>query len=120
MADSYVLVTGASTGIGRACALALDRLGYHVFAGVRKAEDGRSLRSAGTSRLTPVTLDVTDAGTITAAVEQVRAAAGSSGLAGLVNNAGIGVGGPLEFVPLDDLRRQFEVNVVGQLAVTQQ
>ena len=67
--------------------LALDRLGYHVFAGVRKAEDGRSLRSAGTSRLTPVTLDVTDAGTITAAVEQVRAAAGSSGLAGAAVHA---------------------------------
>jgi NAD(P)-dependent dehydrogenase (short-subunit alcohol dehydrogenase family) len=116
---SGIVITGASTGIGEACALYLDELGYRVFAGVRRPSDGEALRAKASARLTPVLLDVTDVASIDRAVETVKQAVGSVGLAGLVNNAGIGVGGPLEVVPLADLRKQFEVNVIGQVAVTQ-
>jgi NAD(P)-dependent dehydrogenase (short-subunit alcohol dehydrogenase family) len=114
-----VLVTGASTGIGHATALRLDREGFRVFAGVRKDEDAERLRSEAGGPLTPVRLDVAEGDSVAAAAEDVRAAVGDEGLAGLVNNAGITVTGPLEFLPLDELRRQLEVNLVGQLAVTQ-
>jgi NAD(P)-dependent dehydrogenase (short-subunit alcohol dehydrogenase family) len=114
-----VVVTGASSGIGRACALHLAALGFQVFAGVRRAEDGATLRAASSDRLTPVLLDVADETSIRAATETVTAAVGAAGLAGLVNNAGIGVAGPLEFLPLAEFRTQLEVNVTGQLAVTQ-
>jgi len=114
-----VVITGASTGIGEACALRLDRHGWRVFAGVRKDEDGERLRERSSERLAPVLIDVTDAESISSAADTVGATLGEAGLAGLVNNAGIGVGGPLEFLPLDDLRRQLEVNVIGQIAVTQ-
>jgi NAD(P)-dependent dehydrogenase (short-subunit alcohol dehydrogenase family) len=113
-----VVITGASTGIGRACAVRLDAMGMRVFAGVRKAADGEAL-TQGRPRITPVIIDVTEQETIAAARDTVAAAAGDRGIHGLVNNAGIGVGGPLEFVPIDEMRRQFEVNVFGQLAVTQ-
>jgi NAD(P)-dependent dehydrogenase (short-subunit alcohol dehydrogenase family) len=108
-----VLVTGASTGIGRACALDLDRRGLRVFAGVRKEADGDALR-AESSRIEPVILDVTDQASIEAAVKTI-----GDVLYGLVNNAGITVAGPLEYLPVDDVRRQFEVNAFGQLAATQ-
>ncbi len=114
-----VVIAGASSGIGEACALHLDQLGYRVFAGVRRPEDGEAVKARASMRLTPVLLDVTDAASIHQAEETVRAAIGTAGLAGLVNNAGIGVGGPLEVVSLEDLRKQFEVNVIGQVAVTQ-
>ncbi len=114
-----VVITGASTGIGRACALSLDDLGFRVFAGVRKAEDGESLRRACSSRLVPVYIDVTDEQSIAAAAESVSREVGDAGLAGLVNNAGVAIPGPLEYLPLDELRRQLEINLVGQLAVTQ-
>lgn len=114
-----IVITGASTGIGEACALYLDELGYRVFAGVRRPSDGEALRAKASARLTPVMLDVADVASIDRAAEEVKEAVGAAGLAGLVNNAGIGVGGPLEVVPLADLRKQFEVNVIGQVAVTQ-
>jgi NAD(P)-dependent dehydrogenase (short-subunit alcohol dehydrogenase family) len=107
-----VLVTGASSGIGEACALRLARMGWHVYAGVRNDTDAERLRAQGVE---PVTIDVTDAASIASAAAQV----GDAPLGGLVNNAGIAVSMPLEFVPLDELRRQLEVNVVGQVAVTQ-
>jgi NAD(P)-dependent dehydrogenase (short-subunit alcohol dehydrogenase family) len=113
-----VVVTGSSTGIGRACVLALDRAGFEVFAGVRKPEDGESLRAEASPRLEPLIIDVADGATIAAAADRVREATGGR-LAGLVNNAGITIQGPLEAVPLDDYRRQLEVNVIGQVAVTQ-
>lgn len=119
MANDIIVITGASTGIGKACALHLDRLGFTVYAGVRKESDGAALAAEASSRLTPVILDVTNAGTIASAKATVEAAAAGRGIRGLVNNAGIAVGGPLEFVDLDELRKQLEVNVTGQVAVTQ-
>jgi NAD(P)-dependent dehydrogenase (short-subunit alcohol dehydrogenase family) len=109
-----VLITGASRGIGRACALRLDRRGFDVIASVRSEDAGRRLAAEASGRLRVVHLDVADG-------ESVRAAADAAGgrLDVLVNNAGIAVGGILEALPLDDLRRQLEVNVVGQVAVTQ-
>lgn len=114
-----VVITGASTGIGAACALHLDRLGFTVFAGVRKSEDGEALRQSSSDRLVPVELDVTDLPTIQKSHALVSAATGDRGLFGLINNAGIAVVGPLEAVPISDLRHQLEVNVIGQVAVTQ-
>ncbi len=114
-----VVVTGASTGIGEACALRMDGQGWRVFAGVRKEADGAALKEKSSERLTPVIIDVTDQASITACGERVAAETGAGGLAGLVNNAGISVAGPMEFLPLEDLRRQLEVNVIGQIAVTQ-
>jgi NAD(P)-dependent dehydrogenase (short-subunit alcohol dehydrogenase family) len=86
---------------------------------VRREEDAESLRAAGSGRLVPVMLDVTDAAQVTAVAGLVGDAVGEGGLDGLVNNAGIAVLGPLETIPLDDFRRQIEVNLTGQVAVTQ-
>jgi NAD(P)-dependent dehydrogenase (short-subunit alcohol dehydrogenase family) len=113
-----VLISGSSTGIGRACALRLGRAGFAVFAGVRSRSDAESLQAEGSELLEPVILDVTDEGTIAATRERIEEVTAGR-LAGLVNNAGVGVGGPIEAVALDDLRRQLEVNVTGQVAVTQ-
>jgi NAD(P)-dependent dehydrogenase (short-subunit alcohol dehydrogenase family) len=109
--ERSVLVTGASSGIGLASALRLARAGWHVYGGVRTPEDGDALRAEGVE---PVQLDVTDAVQVAAAAE----IAGQE-LDGLVANAGIAVAAPLELVPLDELRRQLEVNVVSQVAVLQ-
>ncbi len=114
-----VVVTGASSGIGEACALRLDGLGFRVFAGVRRQEDGDALRRRASDRLVPIMLDVAGPLSVASAADSVAVATGGAGLAGLVNNAGIAVASPLEFLPLDELRRQLEVNVVGQIAVTQ-
>lgn len=113
------LVTGASTGIGRATALHLDRAGWRVFAGVRREEDADSLRAGGSERLVPSMLDVTDPDQVSAAAERIRSAVGEAGLDGLVNNAGIGLLGPLETLPIEDFRRTVEVNLIAQVAVTQ-
>jgi NAD(P)-dependent dehydrogenase (short-subunit alcohol dehydrogenase family) len=114
-----IVITGASSGIGQACALHLDRLGFQVFAGVRKEADGEALRHEASARLQPILLDIIDPEQIAASVVTVSDAVGTRGLAGLVNNAGVGIGGPLEFIAIEELRRQLEINVVGQVAVTQ-
>ena len=114
-----VVITGASTGIGRACALALDAKGFRVFAGVRKESDEQALREAGSASLTPVRLDVTDAESIAAATELVAADVGDAGLAGLVNNAGTTLPCPVQYLSIDGFRGQLEVNLTGPLAVTQ-
>lgn len=119
MKTKAVLVTGASTGIGKACTLRLDAMGYAVFAGVRRESDAQVLAEAASDRLTPVMLDVTDARAIEDAAILIADRVGRAGLHALVNNAGIPVIGPMEHVPVEDLRRQFEVNVFGQVAVTQ-
>jgi NAD(P)-dependent dehydrogenase (short-subunit alcohol dehydrogenase family) len=113
-----VLISGASTGIGRACTEHLDNLGFTILAGVRKQSDADSLRGAGSGRTQPLMLDVTESESIASAMRTVDEAS-PAGLAGLVNNAGISVGGPLEFVAIDEWRRQLEVNFIGQVAVTQ-
>lgn len=112
MPPGTVLVTGASTGIGHATVLHLRELGFDPIAAVRKNEDAERLAAQGarTARI-----DVTDADQIAAA----REALGDEPLAGLVNNAGIAVAAPLEFLPIDRLRQQLEINLVGQVAVTQ-
>lgn len=112
-----VLVTGASTGIGRATALRLDANGWRVYAGVRREEDARSLREAGSERLAPLILDVTDAEQIAAAAARIEADGGELG--GLVNNAGVAIPSPLETMPVDDFRRQIEINLTAHVAVTQ-
>jgi NAD(P)-dependent dehydrogenase (short-subunit alcohol dehydrogenase family) len=114
-----VVVTGASTGIGRATALYLDERGYRVFAGVRKQRDANSLKNEASKNLTPITLDVTKPASITTARNKVQRAVGRSGVKALFNNAGVGHGGPIEFMPIDDLRNAMEVNLIGQAAVTQ-
>jgi len=113
-----VVITGASTGIGEACALELDRLGYRVFAGVRKAADAMRLSQRASGWLAPLMIDVTDLESVAEAEKIVAVALERQGLDALVNNAGIVIGGPLEIVPLEEFRRQLEVNVVGQLVVT--
>ncbi len=118
-ASRAILITGASTGIGLSCALRLDSLGCRVFATVRSAADADSLRARASERLTPLLMDVTEGRSIEQTREIIAAAVGDHGLSGLVNNAGVAVAGPLEFVPLDALRRQIEINVVGQVAVMQ-
>lgn len=114
-----VLVTGSSTGIGRATALRLDGAGWRVFAGVRREEDAESLRAAASDRLTPVMLDVTDSEAISSVAKRLAEELGAAGLDGLVNNAGVAIPSPLETIPIDDFRRQIEVNLTGQVAVTQ-
>ncbi len=112
-----VVITGASTGIGKATALYLDTLGLRVFAGVRKETDGRALIREAPGRLTPILIDVTDGNSIAAAVDAVSAET-SGMLSGLVNDAGLSLNGPLELVPVSKIKKLMEVNVIGLLAVT--
>jgi NAD(P)-dependent dehydrogenase (short-subunit alcohol dehydrogenase family) len=113
------LITGTSSGIGRATALHLVRRGHHVLAGVRDPGDGEALAAEAPpdGELRPLRIDVTDGESIAAAAAGLERQGGL--LDGLVNNAGEPVPGPLEVLPLDDFRRQLETNVIGQLAVTQ-
>ena len=114
----HTLVTGCSSGIGRATALRLAAAGQHVYAGVRSPADGDQLaRSAAGGEITPLILDITVPSHIASAAGVVTGHTGR--LDGLVNNAGFGLASPTELVPLDAFRRQLEVNVTGQLAVTQ-
>ena len=121
--NKTILITGASTGIGRASAVALLEAGFRVIACVRNQGAAEALvvrlQGAALDRLSTIELDVTNAAQIAAAVVAVEQVVGEVGLWGLFNNAGIAVGGPLECVPIADLRRQIEVNVIGQVAVTQ-
>lgn len=114
-----VVITGASTGIGAACAQYLDERDFRVFATVRKREDAERVAALGSSRLEPLFLDVTDSGSIAEAARTVEAALGETGLTGLVNNAGISVDVPIECVDIDVLRHQLEVNSIAPVAVTQ-
>jgi len=112
MATGTVLVTGASTGIGEATVLHLKTLGFDAIGAVRKDEDAERLEGRG---VRTVRIDVTNADQIAAAGNEL----GDAPLAGLVNNAGIAVAAPLEFLPIEQLRHQLEINVIGQAAVTQ-
>jgi NAD(P)-dependent dehydrogenase (short-subunit alcohol dehydrogenase family) len=114
-----VVITGASTGIGRGCALRMDALGWRVFAGVRRQSDGASLQAEASERLIPVMLDVTRPQGLAEAKILVGDSVGDTGLDGLVNNAGVPYGGPIEFLDLAELRRTFDVNFFGLVHVTQ-
>jgi len=114
-----VVVTGASTGIGWGCARVLIDKGFRVFGSVRKQADAERLSREFGTNFTPLFFDVTEAAAVRVAAEQVHAALDGEALAGLVNNASIAVAGPLLYVDPDELRRQLEVNVVGQVLVTQ-
>lgn len=113
-----VLITGASTGIGEACTYYLAQKDWLVFAGVRKTTDAERLAKT-SANITPVYLDITKPDEIAEAIEHIRAAVGKGGLQGLVNNAGIALAGPIEFLDIDELRRQHEVNFLAHVAVTQ-
>jgi len=115
MAYGSIVITGASSGIGEACALHFHGKGYRVFACVRKSSDGDALREKTSDRLTPLIMDVTDPESVHAAARSID----RKEISGLINNAGIVVSGPVELVPLQRLREQLEVNVIGQVAVTQ-
>src|SRR5579862_1195521 len=114
-----VLITGAAGGIGSTTVRLLDALGFQVLAGVRKPADGERLQREISARITPVLLDITDPVSVAQAAETLTRLVGEAGLVGLVNNAGLIVEGPVELVPIEEVRHQFEVNVIGQIAVTQ-
>jgi NAD(P)-dependent dehydrogenase (short-subunit alcohol dehydrogenase family) len=126
---SWALVTGTSTGIGRATVLKLAAQGFYVLAGVRRSADGDGLvtelaqktgrADEAKDRIVPLILDVADSASVQAAIEQVRAQTGAAGLWALVNNAGIVVGGPVETLSLAEWRRQFDTNLFGWIELTQ-
>jgi len=115
----HSLITGTSTGIGRATALRLAALGHHVYAGVRHSADSPRPPDRSPGTITPITLDVTNSAHIAAAADLVDEHTAGAGLDALINNAGVAVSWPLELVPVELFRRQLEVNVTGQLAVIQ-
>src|SRR5215472_9961175 len=108
-----VVITGASTGIGHACAKLLLDKGYHVFGSVRKQADADRLKSEFGANFTPLLFDVTDEAAVLAAARQVREALNGETLAGLVNNAGVAMAGPVFELSVDEFRRQMDVNVIG-------
>lgn len=114
-----VIITGASSGIGLECALWLAGRGFHVFAGVRRKPDGDRLKTLAPDTITPLLLDVTDPASIKAAVTAVSRCPDEISPFALINNAGIAIAGPLEMLPIDSFKKQIEVNLIGQLAVTQ-
>jgi len=116
MKGRSVLVTGASSGIGEAAVQELVRRGFHVWATVRRAEDEERLVQRYGERVDVLRCDVTDADQVAAVGEQVRL---RGALHGLVNNAGTAIPAPLEFMPIDEFRRQLDINLTGQLAMTQ-
>ena len=116
--NKAIVITGTSTGIGKACALYLDKMGYIVYAGVRKQADGDNLKKEASERLTPVILDVTDENSIIKAAGIIEKETDGN-LFGLINNAGIGRGGALEVTPVAEIRKLMAVNVIGLMAVTQ-
>jgi NAD(P)-dependent dehydrogenase (short-subunit alcohol dehydrogenase family) len=114
-----VVITGASRGIGRTAALLLERSGFKVFAGVRRPEDGEQLVRKSKGNIFPIVIDVTKQDTIDSAAFQITGIVKDFGLWGLVNNAGIAVAGPMEFMPMERIREQFDINFFGQISVTQ-
>lgn len=114
-----IFITGASKGIGKITALYLAERGFRVFAGFRKMEDGEMLKDEGSGNVVPIRIDVTKPEMIAEAFSVIGKILGDAGLDGLVNNAGVAVAGPLEFLPVEKIRQQMEINFLGQIAVTQ-
>jgi NAD(P)-dependent dehydrogenase (short-subunit alcohol dehydrogenase family) len=115
-----ILITGVSSGIGLATAAALVEKGYRVFGSVRREEDARQVEDQLGDLFTPLLFDITDSAAVSNAVAQLSTALDGSGLYALINNAGVVIPGPLKYMPLDDFRAHFEVNLFGLLDVTQQ
>jgi short-subunit dehydrogenase len=115
----YVVVTGASTGIGRGSVKVLSEKGFHVFCSVRKQVDADSLSDEFGDKVTPLIFDTTDETAVKAGAAKVKEIIGDATLAGLVNNAGIAVTGPLMHIPIEELRHQLEVNTIAPVIVTQ-
>ena len=113
------LVTGTSTGIGKACVARLAERGWKVFAGVRRREDGERLQAEHHNGVHPVILDVSNREHIHRVIDDITGEVGERGLQGLVNNAGVGVGGPIEYLREDDWRFVFDVNLFGVVALSQ-
>ncbi|MFV2039349.1 MAG: SDR family NAD(P)-dependent oxidoreductase, partial [Acidimicrobiales bacterium] len=118
MAQKTVLITGTSTGIGAACVARQAQAGWKVYAGVRNAEDGERVADRVAGNVTPVIIDVTRPDDIDRVLEQIRSEVGS--LNGLVNNAGIAVGGPVELLTDEEWRRQFDVNFFSLVTLTRE
>ena len=116
--NKAIVITGTSTGIGKACALYLDEMGYIVYAGVRKQANGDNLKNEASDRLTPIILDVADENSISKAASVIEKETGGN-VFGLINNAGIGRGGALEVTPVAEIHKLMEVNVIGLMAMTQ-
>jgi short-subunit dehydrogenase len=112
-----IVITGASSGIGKACALYLDQLGYNVYAGVRNQMDGEMLKNDASENLTPILLDVTNSESIQSATDLIKEETGEK-LFGLINNAGIGRGGALEATPVKEIKKLMDINIIGLMAVT--
>lgn len=119
MQERSVVITGVSTGIGRASAMLLAGKGFHVFGSVRRLADAGPLAQSLGAAFTPLVFDVTDEDAVRAAAQTVRGILGGQRLGGLVNNAGVAVAGPLTHLPVAEFRKQLEVNLVGPLIVTQ-
>lgn len=115
----HVIITGTSSGIGKATMQAATAAGWHVFAGDRSAQSSGQTEQSGTGLVTSVHVDITDVDQIASAQQLIVEHVGQAGLDGLANIAGIGIPGPLETMPLADLRFSFEVDVLGQVAMTQ-
>ena len=119
MNDRFVVVTGASRGLGRSVALELARRGFSVFAGVRRPEDGKDLADAASGVVRPILLDVSSGESIAAAAAEVQRTTSGNGLIGLVNNAAVFLLGPFEQTPVDVIDNLFRVNVLGVISTTQ-
>lgn len=119
ISNQIVIITGASSGIGKETALYLAKKGYRVYGGVRKAEDAVMLRDAAGGNIEPLMLDVTKQEQVEQAAATVQEQVHQPELVALVNNAGITTSGPVEFLDLNELRYLWEVNVIGIVAVTQ-
>ncbi len=118
LAKPTVVITGCSSGIGFHCAIDLASRGWRVYAGVRRDEDGQNLARSAGQNVTPLLLDITCSHSLAKAFEFLNAELGETGLDALVNNAGLLISGPLELISLEQLRRQFDVNVFGTHAMT--
>ncbi len=119
LAKGSVVVTGVSTGIGKACADILIRAGFHVFGSVGTKADAERLQANWTESFTPLIFDLTDEAAIANAAALVETNCLATNLVGLINNAGGAFPGPLLYQPLDEFRRQIEINLIGQLCVIQ-
>ena len=119
MVEKSAVVTGASTGIGRAICEALAGAGWRVFGSVRKEKDAEALKASLGASFTPLIFDVTDDAGVKAAAKSVETELGVKTLGALVNNAGVAMGGPMRYLPLADLQRQLDVNLYGPIRVTQ-